>query len=47
MSIFLLFLFFALVKDPDVTSIQEQYFYVWALFSIADALWARLIFGRK
>ena len=47
MSIIFLFLFFTFVKDPDVTSIQEQYFYVWGLFSIADALWARLIFGRK
>lgn len=27
--------------------VTEEYMYLWALFSIADALWARVIFGRK
>lgn len=31
--------------DPSV--LTNEYLFFWALFSIADALWARLIFGRK
>ena len=31
--------------DPSV--ITMEYMVLWALFSIADALWARVIFGRK
>jgi hypothetical protein len=31
--------------DPSV--LTNEYLFIWALFSIADALWARLIFGRK
>lgn len=34
-----------LKTDPSV--ITMEYAYLWALFSISDALWARLIFGRK
>lgn len=31
--------------DPSV--LTQEYLYTWALFAIADALWARIIFGRE
>ena len=36
---------FFLKEEPSL--ITQEYAYLWALFSISDALWARLIFGRK
>ena len=46
MSVLFLVIFIAMLKDPDVTVIGEEFCYAWALFSIADALWVRTIFGR-
>ena len=46
MGIMLGVIFFICLKEnPSV--ITQEYMFFWALFSIADALWARLIFGRK
>ena len=47
MSITFLVMFFILLKSPDVDTITTEYFYCWALFAIADALWLRALGGGK
>ena len=46
MSVIFLLLAIAAVKG-DIGITEEDFLYAWALFSIADALWIRTIFGRK
>lgn len=46
MSIVLLTLVFACVRS-DPSCLTAELLYLWALFSIADALWARVVFGGK
>lgn len=31
----------------DLSLIEEELLYLWALFSIADALWVKVLFGGK
>ena len=40
--IFLIGVFNGTVTEP----LTNEYFYAWALFSIADAMWARVLFKR-
>ena len=46
MSVVLLVLVIAAV-NTDASVLTADLLYLWALFSIADALWARMIFGGK
>lgn len=45
MSLLFLMLFIADVKS-EVNVITESAMYAWALFSIADALWVRTLWGK-
>lgn len=40
------FLITALGMARDGIAIENDMFFFWALFAIADALWARIIFGK-
>jgi hypothetical protein len=46
MSVLFLTVFIAMLST-DASFVNSELMYIWALFSIADALWARIIFGRK
>ena len=46
MSLFFLIIFLAMLMT-DASFLTAELLYIWALFSIADALWVRIIFGRK
>jgi hypothetical protein len=43
--LFLCVVIAALKVDPSL--IKAELLYVWALFSIADALWVKVLFGGK
>lgn len=49
MSVFLLVTFIVAVLKGKMNEVDDAYFFGWALFSIADALWAfflmRCIYG--
>ena len=42
----LLFVMFCCAVAGKIDISRDSFLYVWALFSIADALWARIIFRR-
>lgn len=44
MSLFFLFGFNAVV---EAGAMEESYLFCWALFAIADALWFKILIGRK
>jgi hypothetical protein len=45
-AIFLFHFLLIMSGEMDPQTMQDETFYVWALFAIADALWFRNIFGR-
>lgn len=46
MSILFLAVVIAALKiDPNL--LEAELLYIWALFSIADALWVKVLFGGK
>lgn len=46
MSIFFLLVFLAIWLSGQLDAISNEYLYIWALFSIADATWARVLFKK-